>query len=234
MESLKKIRIDYYHYRIRKGCAYILMQKDNDIYDIPSHYVSKGESIQWDFDRSHLEDDGDLVILDCNLGTSHLGKKNKCWIPLLDIIHLNVSRNRDLLIHHCLAIFLDLCKSNATEPEDRLMFNKVEELFLEFLKDQAKDRYRNQLVRVRDGEPVIMMDASISAPDPGLLNEEIKTLNHFKHSMPVKIERYMSLWGWYDAIDWEVFGAKITSMMEISDVNETACDLLPDQSSHIL
>lgn len=55
-----------------------------------------------------------------------------------------------------------------------------------------------------------------------------------RHSMPVKIERYMSLWGWYDAIDWEVFGAKITSMMEISDVNETACDLLPDQSSHIL
>ena len=42
---MKKIRIDYYHYRLKKGRASILLQQmeGSDQYCIPHHYVKADE-----------------------------------------------------------------------------------------------------------------------------------------------------------------------------------------------
>lgn len=56
---MKKIGIDYYNYRLKKGRAEILLEKEDgpDKYFIPFHYVKADEYLGRDSLFSHTEDD---------------------------------------------------------------------------------------------------------------------------------------------------------------------------------
>lgn len=62
----KKIRIDYYWYRFRKGRAEVLLElvKETDDYRVPFHYVTAEENIIWRLSSENVEDDGDLVVIE--------------------------------------------------------------------------------------------------------------------------------------------------------------------------
>ena len=59
---MKKIRIDYYNYRLKKGRAQLLLQKveGTQNYRIPCHYVWSGEHLDQRVSGHRMEDDGDL------------------------------------------------------------------------------------------------------------------------------------------------------------------------------
>lgn len=208
MDDLKKIRIDYYHYRIRKGHADILLQQmeDKDVYTIPYHYVSRDERLNlYDLRKDVLEDDGDLVILDCKLGDSHLRRDDKRWFPLNELSDIRLSPGRENhIIQHGLSIFLDMCPSQETA-----IHSHIERVLDDILTNNAKRKYVERLKSVLAGEDIVMLDAWVSPPDPELLKTEIETMAHFKLWKPERESSYRHMYYSYEPIHWESFGSSI-------------------------
>lgn len=109
---MKKIRIDYYRYRLKKGRADVLLQKveGKDEFCIPYHYVRAQEGIAQTFKNARLEDDGDLVILDVTLNDCYLDMADKEWVPMKRLLDITLFRNESYHIwHNILRFFLSLC-----------------------------------------------------------------------------------------------------------------------------
>lgn len=209
MEEFKKIRIDYFHYRIRKGRVDILLEKaeNPEKYKIPYHYVTKDESVHF---SEFVEDDGDFVILDAKLNESHLSRAGRCWVPLSGIREIPFLRdNKTDAARHCLAVFLDICPS-----EETLLHSTIENLLDELLINEAKEKYRNELVKMLDRKitTVITIDAYTSSPNRNLLEEEIRTLKNFVLVKPESHVEYRHLTYRYKPVDWKALGSKVTSL----------------------
>jgi len=215
-QVLKKIRIDYFHYRIKKDKVDVLLGHDESTgeYSIPFRYVMENEKIgDLGLTRGNVEDDGDVVILDCKLNDSHLNKNGKQWFPLFEIVNLPFSRVKSWRsIQHGLAIFLDLCPKDETS-----LFQRIESVLERLLTENAKKKYVEELQYVLDGgsPSVIYMDAYMTQPDPQLLKKEIETLSHFRLRKLHDKSIYRMMDYSYDSIDWEAFGAEIHSISEI-------------------
>jgi len=206
--GVKKIRIDYYHYRIRKGHADILLQKldDKDFYTIPYHYVSRDERLNlYDLRKDVMEDDGDLVFLDCRLGDSHLKRDDKKWFPLNELSDIPLIQGRENhIIQYGLSVFLDICPSQETS-----IHSQVERILDDILTKDAKRKYVERLISVLAGEDIVMLDAWVSPPDPDLLKAEIETMAHFQLWKPEKDSSYRLMCYSYEPIHWETFGSSI-------------------------
>ena len=204
MEEFKKIRIDYYHYRIRKGRVDILLGKaeDPEKYVIPYHYVTKDESVHL---SEFVEDDGDFVILDAKLNESHLSRAGRCWVPLSGIWEIPFLRdNKADAVRHCLAVFLDICPQ-----EETVLHSTIENMLEELLINEAKEAYRSELTKMLDRKitTVITLDAYTSSPNRDLLEEEIRTLKHFVLVKPEYYVGYLHLQYHYQPVDWEALGS---------------------------
>ena len=72
---MKSIRIDFYRFRLRKGRAYVLLQRTdaNSGFVVPYRYVDSKEHIAWRIKSDYIDDDqnDDLVIYDCTLNDCH-------------------------------------------------------------------------------------------------------------------------------------------------------------------
>lgn len=210
---MKKIRIDYYHYRIKKGRVDILLQRsDSGRYCIPYHYVMEEEKVcSFSSLLRKIEDDGDMVLLDKKLNNSHLRKEDKDWVPLTDITGISFSLGvPSEIIRHSLSIFLDLCPS-----EEAQIHRKIESILENELINAAKAEYVEELRNMLNGTPsVIWTDAYVSPPNPDLLKEEIETLEHFHLCRHQRDGSYQSLRYHFESIDWRLFGSKIEFLNE--------------------
>ena len=199
---MKNIRIDFYRYRLRKGRADVLLQRDEDgsCYRIPYRYVEEKEMVAGTIRRGTIEDDanGDLVILDYTLNDCHLGKKDKEWIQLGDIMKTDLLRNEFSHVYqNIFSYFLVLC------PEEEPRIRRSVSEMLEAVKvDIAKQEYVASLRKALVRKYWIVLDGNMTPPDPELIKKEIETLEHFRL---YKIEDRYS----YEPIDWEEFGAEI-------------------------
>ena len=212
---MKKIRIDYYQYRIKKGRADILLQpvEGTDEYCIPYHYVRAEERVSIG-DRGYMsEDDGDLVLIDYTLKGSNKKRDGKEWIPLTKVMDLSIVRNESMHVYY--NIFLFFLRSCPREGESGIMHKVIE--MLETVKiDIAKKEYVERLRRVLEGERLVIPDAKVKQPDPDLIRKEMETLEHFRlHKPPFvpmtlrdgELER-RGLYS-YERIDWKALGAVI-------------------------
>lgn len=208
---MKKIRIDYYRYRLTKGRAYILLTKGDGEKDylLPSHYVRSNERI----DRlpfCNVEDDGDLVVNITSLNDAELGKKAKEWVPIKQIREVTLLRNGSFHIYHnILRFFLRECPREG----ELGIKHTVKDMLEELLVDMAKKEYVEDLQKALDGS--FDLSDFYSAPDPEKLKEEIRTLAHFRLYKPNDIpmnqrdgELLDSEIYTYDYIDWEALGCE--------------------------
>lgn len=202
---LKRIRIDNYHFRIRKGRADVLLQRvggEGTFYCVPFHYVEKNERILSMIRSSEVEDDEELVINDTLLGGSRIKSKDVEWIPLSDIPGKNLLRNESHhVLHNILRYFLTVCPLD-TEPRIRL---SAESMLDAVLTDIARKRYVERLQRVLEGKRIIIPDCSLSQPDLDLVKKEIDTLEHF-HVMKPDEKGYKIEYS-FEPINWEAFGS---------------------------
>ena len=216
---MKKVRIDYYRYRIRKGRADILLQRveGKAEYCIPFHYVREDEPVAWFIKHKPIEDDenGDLVIFDISLNDCHLkkGKKGeeKDWIPLNDVTTTSLSRNESLALYKKIFVyFLSLCP----EEGNSTIVNRVRETLETVMVEMAKRQYVNALQKRLDEGEVVYPGGYSTPPDPELVKKEIETLEHFRLYKPQEIPANFkdginpdSLGYTYEPIDWEIFGS---------------------------
>ena len=223
--EMKKIRIDFYRYRIRKGRAEVLLQKveGKDEYCIPYHYVQAKEGIAHVIKHDRLEDDGDLVILDITMNDCHLDMKGREWIPIKQILDISLARNESFHIwHNILRFFLRLCPREGESANIERA-----ELMLEDVKIRnAKKKYLDWLQGLLDGG-VKVLDAYVeSQPKPELVRREMETLEHFRLYKP-KVEPMSLLDGElqdneeysYYPVDEAVFGCVIKPMPRLDEPN---------------
>ena len=203
---LKRIRIDYYHYRIRRGRADVLLQHvegEGDMFCVPFHYVEENEGILSRLSSSETEDDGDLVIDDLCYGSSHSKRENREWMPLLGILDKRISRNESMhVFHNIFRFFLILCPIE----EEPCIRSKVELLLDTVLTDNARMKYIERLQRILEGESICIPDCDMSQPDPKLVQREIDTLEHFCLVKPDRDDTYRLEYS-YEPIDWEALGS---------------------------
>ena len=222
---MKKIRIDYYNYRLKKGRADILLEKAGGVheYAIPYHYVNKESRIDHMFPGHLIRDDGDLVIINDTLNECHVNKKGKEWIPLTRIRDVNITHNEMLLITHTIySLFLDLCPREGESGLKR----RVEEMLEDVKVANAKMQYVERLQQVLNGDRVDVFGALVKKPDPNLIRKEIETLKHFQVHKPSTIPMFLrdgmlqhyDLYT-YERIDWEALGAEFQPCFFYQDEN---------------
>jgi hypothetical protein len=192
---MKKIRIDYYRFRIKKGRADIYLQREEgkNEYRIPYHYVSEGEQIAGYISHHKVEDDSnnDLVIIDCTLNDCHLKKDDKEWISLDKVVDIIFSRNEDYHItRKILEIFMYLCPEEAEAGIRR----KAIEMLDGIKTDIARKEYVAKLQWALDTGSWSVPDATYMVTDPELIKKEMESLEHFRIDEP---------------IDWESLGVEI-------------------------
>lgn len=214
---MKNIRIDYYRYRLRKGRADILLQRTDTSgeFCIPYRYVRANDRIAWTIKHHSVEDDsnGDLVINDSTLNDCHLKKDSKEWLPLNSILAVKLQRNESFHVYHnILCFFLLLCPIEGESGLRRRASEMLETVKINIARKQYIDELKNALERKR----WVILDASMTPPDPELIKKEIKTLEHFRLYKPNEIpmnlrdgtllenDEYS-----YEPIHWEEFGAEI-------------------------
>lgn len=215
---MKKIRIDYYHYRLRKGRASILLALNPDTgeYALPSEYVRKESRIQ-DLARScRIEDDGDLVLIAGTLNESHLNRKGKEWISLDKLTDIDIKGNGSLQIsHRIFRYFLPLCPREGESGAVR----RVSEMLESVTVDIAKKGYADMLRRALDGKLPEFIGASVSLPNTAAVKRELETMAHFRFVKPHRIpmnrrDGYLldDDLDSYDSyvVDWDALGFVIT------------------------
>ena len=215
--AMKNIRIDYYRYRIRKGRADILLQKTGSVggFCIPYRYVEANENIAWTIKHNSVEDDsnGDLVIIDCTVNDCHLKKGSREWVSLTGILDIDLQRNESYHVYHnILRIFMHYSPSEGELGLRRRASEMLETVKINIARKEYVDELKNALERKR----WVILDASMTPPDPELVKKEIETLDHFRLHKPNDIpmnlrdgtllekDKYS-----YEPIDWEEFGAEI-------------------------
>lgn len=211
---MKKIRIDYYNYRLKKGRAEILLEKEEgtDEYFIPFHYVSADEDLSWSLPLYSWEDDGDMVINKISLNKCHRRKKDSGWTPLDKLRVLSIRRDEYFHVcHNIYTFFLSLC---PREGESGIR-NRVSAMLESVKIDRAKKEYVESLALVLDGVSVSDNGMYETEPDPALVRKEMETLEHFRIRKPNPIP--MSLLDrnlldndlyTFESVDWEALGAK--------------------------
>lgn len=211
---MKKIRIDYYNYRLKKGRAEILLEKEEgtDEYFIPFHYVSADEDLSWSLPLYSWEDDGDMVINKISLNKCHRRKKDSGWTPLDKLRVLSIRRDEYFHVcHNIYTFFLSLC---PREGESGIR-NRVSAMLESVKIDRAKKEYVESLALVLDGVSVRDNGMYETEPDPALVRKEMETLEHFRIRKPNPIP--MSLLDrnlldndlyTFESVDWEALGAK--------------------------
>ncbi len=219
---MKKIRIDYYQYRLRKGRVDILLQPISEqpgSFCVPFHYMLQEDSLD-DHElpfRDHIYDDGDLVICRTQLGGGHLERADKEWVPLDIVRELSLLRDEQFRISkNIFSFFLRLCPEEGESGTLRRVAETLEAIKI----DQAKKNYVTWLENLLDGKGTgCIPDAIVSPPDPELIREEIRTLQHFHLHRPPTIlmnnrdgrladkDEYD-----FDHPDLEVFGCTISSI----------------------
>ena len=216
---MKKIRYDYYNYRLKKGRADILLQKAEgaDEYCVPFHYVEAEKRLCLGFSWFQAEDDGDLVLVEKTLNDCHMRKSGKVWMPLNKLMNLSIYGKEPLRVrHHIFSFFLEMC---PREGESGII-RRVEEMLDVVKVEIAKKEYVNRLRSVLEGQKILLaMDAYTKQPDPELIKKEIETLTHFrihKPSHPGTNQRdgelsRMNLYS-YEPINWYALGAEVRPM----------------------
>ena len=222
---MKKIRIDYYSFRLKKGRAEILLEKEegSDEYFIPFHYVSADEDLSWSLPLYGWEDDGDMVINKISLNKCHRRKKDSGWTPLDKLRELSIRRDEYFHVcHNIYTFFLSLC---PREGESGIR-NRVSAMLESVKIDRAKKEYVESLALVLDGVSVRDNGMYETDPDSELVRKEMETLEHFRIRKPNPIPMSMSdgylldndLYG-YECIDWEALGAKRNHRWNPSVIN---------------
>lgn len=213
---MKKIRIDYFHYRLKKGRISILLEhsSDTDEYILPSEYVKKENNIQELARSCRIEDDGDLVLIADTLNENHLNRKGKEWVSLDKLAEINIRGNESLRIsHRIFRYFLPLCPREGEAGVVRRVFEMLESVKI----DIAKKEYLDMLRRALDGELPEFLGGTISLPDASKVKRELETLEHFRLVKPNRIpmnrrDAYLlnnDLYT-YNSIDWNALGFVIT------------------------
>ncbi len=185
--NMKKIRIDYYRYRLKKGKADILLQntEKKDEYCIPHHYVRKNEGIAHSIKHARLEDDGDLVILDVSLNDCKMSMTKREWVPMSRLLELNLTRNESFHIwHNILRYFLDLCPKEGESGN----INRARKMLEDVRIRKARKEYIDWLERLLNWHDWLVLDGEVlSQPDPELVRREMETLEHFRILRPQDI-----------------------------------------------
>ena len=209
---MKRIRFDYYNYRLKKGRADILLQlvEESKEFCIPLHYVEDEECLCRGFSWFRAEDDGELVLVKTTLNECHMQKSGKVWMPLNKLAGLPLR-----VQHHIFSFFLELC---PREGESGII-RRVEEMLDAVKVEMAKEEYVERLRSVLEGHRIMAFDAYVKQPDPDLMKKEMETLEHFRIHKPhhpdtnqrdgmlCKLDLYS-----YEPIDWEALGAKFKPM----------------------
>lgn len=179
MENLKRIRIDYYWYRFRKGRVEVLLElvEETGEYRVPFHYVTTDDNIIGRLSKGNLDDDGDLVLIEHDIKPWKMNVVDKEWISLDRIKDLNLLRNETSHITcNIYRFFLHLCQCEK-EPGLR---RRVEDRLDEVKTKEAKRRYKAKLQSILDGNLPVLLDAFyVKNPDPELVLKEMETLEHF-------------------------------------------------------
>ncbi len=213
--TMKKIRIDYYNYRLRKGRACILLQYNAlaDKYCVPSRYVEVNERIDRLLRSCPIEDDGDLVLIANTLNKPHLSTKGKNWVPLEKVREVPISSGTPLRVYQRIfRYFLPLCPK---EGESGLR-KRVEEVYEAVKIDIAKKEYMMVLQQALDGKMPEFRKATVSLPDPSKVKQEMETLERFRLYKPNYVPMNMrdgyllenDLYS-YRRIDWKALGLVI-------------------------
>ena len=211
---MKKIRIDYYHYRLKKGRASILLQhmEGSDQYCIPHHYVKADERLTYGIDGYATQDDGDLVLIHSSLNERCPNTKGKEWIPLESVFGLTIDRNDFLHVYHNIfSFFLWCCPREGESGIMHRVMNMLETVKIEI----AKKEYVERLRRVLEGEQLDDFKLWNKQPDQDLIQKEMETLEHFRLHKPPRIPMTQhdgelerrNLYS-YEPIDWKVLGAE--------------------------
>ena len=186
---MKKIRVDYYRFKLRKGRAYVLLQKESGIeaYCIPYHYVKKEEeSIVRAIQTIPMEDDGDLVLLDIAMNDRSLVMTSREWFPIKNLLDVALSRNESFHVwHNILRFFLSLCPHEGESGNVRLAEKMLEEVRIR----KAKKEYLDWLRRLLENGVTALDAFVVSQPDPILVQKEMESMEHFQvyrpHDIPM-------------------------------------------------
>ncbi len=212
---MKRIRIDFYHYRLRKGHVSILLSRvhDSDEYALPSEYVRSESRIQ-DLARScHIEDDGDLVLNVTTLNESHLNGKREEWVSIDKLANIKIRDNESFRIsRRVLKHFLHLCPKDGESG----IFRKVNGMLETVKIDIARKDYIDMLNHAIDGVLPEFLGASILLPDTSAVKRELESLEHFhlvetNHISMNQCDSYLLDNDLYSyTVDWEALGFVIT------------------------
>ena len=144
---MKKIRIDYYNYRLKKGRAEILLQFDSETgeYCIPFHYIKANEHLHLS-KGYYAEDDGDLVLIEKDINNGHLNKTDKVWIPLKQISELTIHKNDWLQVsHHIFTYFLQLCPREGESGIINSVINLLESVKIKIAQKEYVSKLKASL-----------------------------------------------------------------------------------------
>lgn len=185
---MKKIRIDYYRFKLRKGRAYVLLQKEfgKEAYCLPYHYVKKEESIVRAIQTIPMEDDGDLVLLDIAMNDRSLDMTGREWFPIKNLLDVSLSRNESFHVwHNILRFFLSRCPHEGESGNVRLAEKMLKEVRIR----KAKKEYLDWLQRLLEGGVTALDAFVVSQPDPILVQKEMESMEHFQvyrpHDIPM-------------------------------------------------
>ena len=168
MGDLKRIRIDYYWYRSRKGRAEVLLElvADTGKYRVPFHYVTSDDGIIGRLSKGSLEDDGDLVLIEHEIKPWKMNVVDKEWISLDRVKELDLLRNETS--HITCNIYRFFLHLFPCEKEPGLR-HRVEDWLDEVKTQEAKRRYKARLQSILAGNLPVLLDAFfVKKPDPEL------------------------------------------------------------------
>ena len=213
---MKRIRFDFYEYRIRKGQASILLEPladEPEAYRIPSRYVKKEERIGPSISstRYRVGDDGDLILFQIDCRETHRGPvRGKEWVSLDRIQELKLIATAPLAVR--VNIFTFILDTFPREGDSGLQ-RRLNEMLEVAKTDFFRQCYARKLQRVLDGE---WSEASLSPPAPALIQEELRTLAHFRRHRPkeglaMKMDDVLD---GYEPIDWIALGSRPTEKPE--------------------
>jgi len=218
MKDLKKIRIDYYWYRFRKGRAEVLLElvKETGVYRVPFRYVTTEEKIIWRLSSENVEHDGDLVVIEHEIKPWKMNVGDKEWISLDRIRELHLLRNETSHITCNIYRFFLYLFPCEKEP---VLRRCVESWLDVVMTKEARKQYMAELQDILDGNLPVLLDAFFAKnPDPELVRKEMETLEHFRICKSNSSAR--DAYG-YSSINLEALGAKIefVDMFSTNDIS---------------
>lgn len=204
---MKRIRLDSYDYRVRKGRAYILLspvEGTTGTYRIPSSFARKEDRI--DIGSCHLvADNGDLLLYHVQLREAHTGPvRDREWVPLDRIRELQFDAgNPAELRFRIFDLFLDIFRAE----KDARLYQAIAGLREAAWPDVLRENYANELQNALDGR---WSYPNLTPPDPERVREELRTLAHFRRHLPKEDNpmRQFDVMDWYEPIDWIALGSR--------------------------